>query len=125
MEDRELEDLLRRYRPAGPPPELRARVTLGGDVRMQATASLDSRRAWPWAAAAAALLAVTTSLYDSSAHLQSEVIPRRGAAAARLAYVADQLEEIGEDPGMARLIVAEEERDRMFAQTTGAGPEAR
>jgi hypothetical protein len=48
-----VDELLRRYRPAGPPPELRAQV-------------LDQRRAaatWPWAAAAAALLVTTVLLH--------------------------------------------------------------
>lgn len=47
MTDDELETLLRHLRPAGPPPELRRRVLL------------QSRRTWPWACVAAALLAIT------------------------------------------------------------------
>lgn len=49
MSDPELEDLLRRYRPAGPPPDLRARIVAG---------PAPVPRTWPWAAAAAALLAM-------------------------------------------------------------------
>lgn len=48
----DLEDLLNRYRPGKPPPDLRARI-------------LDDAvpsRAWPWAAAAAALVACTLGL---------------------------------------------------------------
>jgi hypothetical protein len=48
MTEHDLEDLLRRYRPLGPPPELRARI---------AAAAAPAPRTWPWAAAAAALLA--------------------------------------------------------------------
>ena len=46
MNDPEIEELLRRYRPAGPPSQLRARVT----------APMPAQRIWPWAAAAAVLL---------------------------------------------------------------------
>jgi hypothetical protein len=46
--DRGIDELLARYRPAGPPEHLRARVL---------AAQQPVRRAWPWAAAAAALLA--------------------------------------------------------------------
>ena len=46
-----IEDALRRYRPVGPPADLRARI-------LEAPAP---KRAWPWAAAAAALLAVTVA----------------------------------------------------------------
>jgi hypothetical protein len=45
MNDHDLEATLRRYRPVGPPADLGAHV-------------LAARRTWPWAAAAAALLAV-------------------------------------------------------------------
>ena len=47
MTDPEIEDLLRRYRPAGPCGDLRARIVAGNQV---------TGRAWPWAAAAAVLL---------------------------------------------------------------------
>lgn len=46
MKDSEIEDLLRKYRPVGPPAELRHRIL--------ATARVP--RTWPWASAAAALL---------------------------------------------------------------------
>ena len=49
----DLDDLLRRYRPSGPPPELRARVLSG---------ATPAGRAWPWVAAAAVLLAATVGL---------------------------------------------------------------
>jgi hypothetical protein len=48
MKDSEIEDLLRKYRPVGPPAELRHRIL--------ATTSVP--RIWPWASAAAALLVV-------------------------------------------------------------------
>jgi hypothetical protein len=54
MTDKEhdVETLLRRYRPADPQPELRGRIL----------ADHPAARAWPWAAATAALLALTVTL---------------------------------------------------------------
>jgi hypothetical protein len=46
MKDSEIEDLLRKYRPVGPPAELRQRIL----------ATTRAHRIWPWASAAAALL---------------------------------------------------------------------
>jgi hypothetical protein len=48
MNDSEMEDLLRKYRPVGPPAKLRERIL--GTTRVP--------RIWPWASAAAALLAL-------------------------------------------------------------------
>lgn len=44
------DDLLRKYRPVGPPADLRARILV------------PERAAWPWAVAAAALLVATLGL---------------------------------------------------------------
>ena len=57
MDDRQLEHLLKRYRPAGPPDSLRERAL---------TASRHAR-VWPWATAAAALLAITVGLQGAAA----------------------------------------------------------
>jgi hypothetical protein len=46
MKDSEIEGLLRKYRPVGPPAELRHRILATNGVL----------RIWPWASAAAALL---------------------------------------------------------------------
>lgn len=51
MQDLDIEELLRRYRPAGPPAELRKRIVAGRP----------RRRARPWAAAAAALVLLAAS----------------------------------------------------------------
>jgi hypothetical protein len=59
MNDRELEELLRRYRPGGPPAALRARVI----------GVVPSGRTWPWVAAAAVLLATTLSLHIAADRL--------------------------------------------------------
>ena len=65
MTDPELEDLLRRYRPSAPPPDLRGRIVpaLPADVR----------RAWPWAAAAAVLFAAVGVLQLSTRELYRAV----------------------------------------------------
>jgi hypothetical protein len=54
MTDPELEDLLRRYQPAGPPAALRARIL--GDTTPVG-------RTWPWAVAAAVLLATVVGTH--------------------------------------------------------------
>jgi hypothetical protein len=100
MDDSELEDTLRRYRPRGPRPELRERILA---ARRQ--------RIWPWAAAAAGLL-LSTQLLDFAARREvaeaNEVV---GPAAAAL--VADDLTERlgGDAPAreLAELIVFEQQ----------------
>ena len=52
MSDPKLEELLHRYRPAGPPPDLRNHIA----------ALISARRTWPWAVAAAVLLLTTCAL---------------------------------------------------------------
>lgn len=56
MDDSEIEALLRRVRPVGPPAELRARI-LGAAV---------TRRIWPWIAAAAASVIAAAALQLAS-----------------------------------------------------------
>ena len=55
MNDEEIEGLLRSVRPAGPPPELRARIV-----------AAQPRAAWRWLAVAAALFAIATALQVSA-----------------------------------------------------------
>lgn len=57
MDDDKVRELLGRYRAAGPPAELRERAL---------NAAANVPRAWPWAAAAAALLAVTLGLHTAA-----------------------------------------------------------
>ena len=65
MNDRDVENLLQRHRPADPPADLRARIV---------SAPIRAQRTWPWAAAAAALLAVSMSMT-----VASEIVRRRSA----------------------------------------------
>jgi len=55
MTDPEIEELLRRYRPAGPAGDLRARIVAGNQV---------TGRAWPWAAAAAVLFGAVCATHS-------------------------------------------------------------
>lgn len=77
----DLDDLLNRYRPAGPPPDLRARVL---------DAAVPSR-AWPWGLAAAALLVVSIGLRAGSDvemnQVQEPVVDVTTAAIDQLASV--------------------------------------
>jgi hypothetical protein len=61
MDERDVEQLLARYRPANPPPSLDEWI--GG---LTAAPAEHSPRVWPWAAAAAALLAITVALDAST-----------------------------------------------------------
>jgi hypothetical protein len=64
MREREVEDLLRQYRPAGPPLHLRAQIVApAGPVR----------RAWPWIAAAAVLLAAVWTVQLSTRNVYQQV----------------------------------------------------
>jgi len=63
-DDHDLETLLRRYQPVGPPPALRTRIV---------DSAVDRRRAWPWAVAAAALLAATVGLHMGTSRLGRQV----------------------------------------------------
>src|SRR5262245_14532515 len=56
MDERDTERLLARYRPVGPPRELRA----------FALSARSQMRVWPWAAAAAVLLAATVALQTAT-----------------------------------------------------------
>ena len=62
MNDRDLEQLLARCRPADPASSLDDRI-----ARLTAAPARGEPRVWPWAAAAAALLAITVALHAPAA----------------------------------------------------------
>ena len=57
MDDSKIEDLLRRYRPVGPPARLRDRIFATAPIRI-----------WPWASAAAALLVSALTFHVGSGY---------------------------------------------------------
>jgi hypothetical protein len=95
MKDEEIEELLRAVRPVGPPPALRARIVAARPVR----------RAWPWVAAAAALLAVTVSLRVAATQTLDRVRPAASAAPAATASDLETLRDVhGLDDARARAL---------------------
>lgn len=105
MDDRDLEQLLRRYRPADPPSDLRERC-------LAQAADEPPVRGWPWAAAAAAMLAAATGFATATARLDPlAVVPdERVLAIERLAAL------LGGDEAarrVAEIIVVEEQPEEM------------
>ena len=83
MTDEQLEALLLGARPRGPSAELRARILARPAVQaVQAVqAGQATKRAWPWAVAAAALLGCTFLLQTASAGLRHRVREANAVAA--------------------------------------------
>jgi hypothetical protein len=69
MNDSDIEDLLRRHRPLGPPAHLRARVLT----------PQPPQRIWPWAAAAAALVLSVLTLRLAARQQIDVMTPTLGA----------------------------------------------
>lgn len=78
MTDPEVEDLLRRYRLAGPDGNLRARIVAGNQV---------TGRAWPWAAAAAVMLAAVCATQTWTQRVYEDV--RNSVAPAPASIMSD------------------------------------
>jgi hypothetical protein len=117
MTDPELDDLLRRYRPAAPPPGLRARV-LDGDA-------VDTRRAWPWAAAAAALLVAVGLLQLSTRDVYRALAVSVSAnEASDLDNVPALRSAVDDDELLRRLVdaLARLERQEAAAAQSPSGP---
>ena len=85
MDDREIESLLRRYRPADPRAELNGRIA-------SALAMPPAKPSWPWAIAAAARLAIGIGLHAPAPSHE----PRTSFDRERAAAIADEL---GRGPG--------------------------
>ena len=98
MDDDKVRALLDRYQPVGPAGELRERA-LAGAVR--------APRTWPWAAAAAALLAATVGLHAATnRELARVVLPSTHDPIEALTAAIGEGEVARQ---AARLIVAEQE----------------
>jgi hypothetical protein len=100
MDDSELEEVLGRYRPRRPSSGLR-QVALAGASR--------GGRVWPWAVAAAALLAMTIGLSSAADRLRS-MASDRGVTATSESKEADG-PELGRALEQAALVSAIQERD--------------
>ncbi|MDO8794602.1 MAG: hypothetical protein Q7J25_08290 [Vicinamibacterales bacterium] len=101
MKDSEIEDLLQRYRPIGPPARLRERIL-----------AIDrTERIWPWATAAAALLVCALTFRIATGYEAASVDVRLGPAAAT--RVADDLtDRLGGDAearALAEFILVEQQ----------------
>lgn len=82
MDDQQVEDLLKRYRPAAPPDSLRERCLT----------PLRPTRVWPWAAAAAALFAITVGLEAAAGALaRAAVVVAPDPTAQAIAELAEAL----------------------------------
>jgi hypothetical protein len=90
MDEHDVEELLRRVRPVGPPAELRARIEREG-ARASWERAVEERRAWPWAVAAAALLALTVGLRVETNRLEARVEVPPDPTAAIVDDLADRL----------------------------------
>ena len=109
MNDSDLEDLLRRYRPVGPPANLRERIL----------SESRARRVWPWASAAAALLASTLALHFA-ARLETAAADPRVAPDPALRVVENLTDMFGGDAAarhMAELVLLEQ-----HVRSESAGP---
>jgi hypothetical protein len=115
MTDPELDDLLRRYRPAGPPAELRARLI---------ASAAPMPRTWPWAAAAAALLAAVcvTQLWTRNVYegVRRTVVPAWASALSNLPALESAVEK---DPLLRERIeaLARQERSEIPSTLVDAG----
>jgi hypothetical protein len=100
QEHRDLERRLRLYAPLAPPPQLRRRLF---------EHESSPRRAWPWAAAAAAMLAVAIWLHSSSTALVTDLagVSRDDVRAAEVAalteFLGDDHESVAVAEGIVRL----------------------
>jgi len=97
----ETEDLLRRYRPVGPPASLRDSII----------AASDARPAWPWMTAAAALLLLALGL-EVGVSRSYRRLDGFASATASLDGTLEQLRSEGATEATLFLIAAERERPR-------------
>ena len=109
MTDDQIENLLRRVRPAGPPPELRARIL----------SASPPRRAWPWLAAAGALLMMVVSLQSSAGQLRQQIQPQPPASVSQDSEIALLQQTFGLTDDEMRALTITRDVDRMLAAEAG------
>ena len=101
MKDSDIEDLLRKYRPTGPPVDMRQRIFATARVSL----------IWPWATAAAALLVVGLTFQLAARHAMAGARVNLGpSATARV--TEDLTTRLGGDlraRELAELIVVEQQ----------------
>jgi hypothetical protein len=109
----DIEDLLGRYQPSGPPPSLRGRVVDG---------VADRRRTWPWAVAAAALLVATVVLHGARQRLSDAWTDDRAQERVRAIEMVTEMFG-GDDVArlMAEQAVARDEARDVIAAMTPVG----
>ena len=96
----DIEDLLRRARPAGPPPELRGRLVT----------PWRKTRDWPWAVAAAALFATVVGVHAVTAFVTRSAVPTaESRTAASLAFLTDYLGGDDEAREIGSILLASEQ----------------
>ena len=115
MHDDDLEHLLRRYRPVGPSPDLRARALVPR-----------AASAWPWLAAAAALLLFTGGIERLNGHLvaRADVLADPDPEVVAVEQLADLLGGGSEGRAAAALVLAGERRRAEQNRTDAAPAEA-
>ena len=110
MKDDDLERLLQRYEPAAPPASLRARA-IG--------ARTEAKPAWPWAVAAAALLAMTVWLHGARTLLPTPAGADTPSSYGEEALLAEMLGGTDDARAMARTIVALDDASQREASAVG------
>lgn len=112
MDDRDIRALLDKYRPAGPPAALRTRVAQTIDALTnpihEAGNSPTQQLTWPWAVAAAGLLAVAIVFHVTSRGPSDRVLEQIHNQ--RVDDVAAALGGSSADRLLAETLVAEQER---------------
>jgi hypothetical protein len=111
MRDSEIENLLRRYHPVAPSPDLSARI-------------FDDRvlRTWPWAAAAAALLAMALGVHAATNRLASRELTGAAEAGPTIDDLAAALGGGDEARRMAEQILLEQRARAEFAPPPPPAP---